>query len=203
HGAPGGSGHRKGGDHPRPRPAAPVAVRLSRSRRGPRPLGRVRACRSARDAAREGVRSAHGIRLFPFLFGEHPRSSGHARDLGDLDRGGAVVPGAQRLRDDPPGGRRRAHARDVPVESSNGDMNAQGEMSMNWLSLGRSLIAAAAMAALAPYAVAQQASSAGLDARKMDPAELEDVHKPRPYSPYANRNFPTRPFFGDTHLHTE
>lgn len=25
---------------------------------------------------------------------------------------------------------------------------------------------------------------------------------PRPYSPYADRNFPTRPFFGDTHLHT-
>lgn len=24
----------------------------------------------------------------------------------------------------------------------------------------------------------------------------------RPYSPYAERNFPTRPFFGDTHLHT-
>ena len=24
----------------------------------------------------------------------------------------------------------------------------------------------------------------------------------RPYSPYADRNFPTRPLFGDTHLHT-
>jgi hypothetical protein len=24
----------------------------------------------------------------------------------------------------------------------------------------------------------------------------------RPYSPYAGRDFPTRPFFGDTHLHT-
>ena len=23
-----------------------------------------------------------------------------------------------------------------------------------------------------------------------------------PYSPYAGRNFPTRPYFGDTHLHT-
>ena len=23
-----------------------------------------------------------------------------------------------------------------------------------------------------------------------------------PYSPYAGRNFPTRPLFGDTHLHT-
>ena len=26
--------------------------------------------------------------------------------------------------------------------------------------------------------------------------------KKRPYSPYANRNFPERPLFGDTHLHT-
>ncbi|MDB6133702.1 MAG: hypothetical protein JWM59_1945 [Verrucomicrobiales bacterium] len=26
--------------------------------------------------------------------------------------------------------------------------------------------------------------------------------KTRPYSPYADRKFPTRPFFGDTHLHT-
>ena len=26
---------------------------------------------------------------------------------------------------------------------------------------------------------------------------------PKPaYSPYVNRDFPTRPFFGDTHLHT-
>jgi hypothetical protein len=28
------------------------------------------------------------------------------------------------------------------------------------------------------------------------------VFPKRPYSPYANRNFPSRPFFGDTHLHT-
>ena len=34
-------------------------------------------------------------------------------------------------------------------------------------------------------------------------ADLEKVHpKKAPYSPYAGRSFPTRPFFGDTHLHT-
>ena len=34
-------------------------------------------------------------------------------------------------------------------------------------------------------------------------ANLEKVHPTKPpYSPYAGRNFPTRPFFGDTHLHT-
>jgi hypothetical protein len=31
---------------------------------------------------------------------------------------------------------------------------------------------------------------------------MEGVLKKRPYSPYANRNFPERPLFGDTHLHT-
>ncbi|MFD0980029.1 DUF3604 domain-containing protein [Tropicimonas aquimaris] len=30
----------------------------------------------------------------------------------------------------------------------------------------------------------------------------EDVLPGRPYSPYADRAFPTRPFFGDTHVHT-
>ena len=36
-----------------------------------------------------------------------------------------------------------------------------------------------------------------------DKADLEKVHPTKPpYSPYAGRNFPTRPLFGDTHLHT-
>ena len=32
--------------------------------------------------------------------------------------------------------------------------------------------------------------------------QIERVLPKPPYSPYANRDFPTRPFFGDTHLHT-
>ena len=37
----------------------------------------------------------------------------------------------------------------------------------------------------------------------IDKAALEKVHPTKPpYSPYAGRNFPTRPLFGDTHLHT-
>jgi hypothetical protein len=36
----------------------------------------------------------------------------------------------------------------------------------------------------------------------MDKATAEQVFKKPGYSPYAGRNFPTRPFFGDTHLHT-
>ncbi len=36
-----------------------------------------------------------------------------------------------------------------------------------------------------------------------DAADLGKVYPAKPpYSPYAGRNFPTRPFFGDTHLHT-
>ncbi|WP_455241515.1 DUF3604 domain-containing protein, partial [Petrachloros mirabilis] len=41
------------------------------------------------------------------------------------------------------------------------------------------------------------------DIGSADKATLEKVHPTKPsYSPYAGRNFPTRPFFGDTHLHT-
>ncbi|MGK2925776.1 MAG: DUF3604 domain-containing protein [Lysobacterales bacterium] len=45
------------------------------------------------------------------------------------------------------------------------------------------------------------AASPGLAAP--DQATAESIHSAKPnYSPYAGRNFPTRPFFGDTHLHT-
>jgi hypothetical protein len=41
------------------------------------------------------------------------------------------------------------------------------------------------------------------DAGQLDKAKADKVFPVRPgYSPYAERNFPTRPFFGDTHLHT-
>jgi hypothetical protein len=41
------------------------------------------------------------------------------------------------------------------------------------------------------------------DIGQVDKADLEKVHPTKPpYSPYAGRNFPTRPLFGDTHLHT-
>ena len=40
------------------------------------------------------------------------------------------------------------------------------------------------------------------DVGTITPERMEGVLKKRPYSPYANRNFPERPLFGDTHLHT-
>jgi hypothetical protein len=40
------------------------------------------------------------------------------------------------------------------------------------------------------------------DIGTLDRAAADRASKPRPYSPYAGRAFPTRPLFGDTHLHT-
>ena len=49
-------------------------------------------------------------------------------------------------------------------------------------------------------------SSAGLadgDVGTMTPEKLEGSFPQKPpYSPYAGRDFPLRPLFGDTHLHT-
>jgi hypothetical protein len=43
----------------------------------------------------------------------------------------------------------------------------------------------------------------GSDVGTLDKAKADLVHaSKRPYSPYAGRQFPTRPYFGDTHLHT-
>jgi hypothetical protein len=70
---------------------------------------------------------------------------------------------------------------------------------MNNTSLRSSgLVAAMALglAALPGWVAAQ-------DIGQADSAELERVHPSKPgYSPYAGRNFPTVPLFGDTHLHT-
>jgi hypothetical protein len=51
-----------------------------------------------------------------------------------------------------------------------------------------------------PALAADQGSS---DVGTLDRASADKLFPAkRPYSPYAGRNFPTRPFFGDTHLHT-
>ena len=48
---------------------------------------------------------------------------------------------------------------------------------------------------------AESLSSPGLSAP--DQATAERAHPSKPtYSPYVGRNYPTRPYFGDTHLHT-
>src|SRR5215203_605632 len=51
-----------------------------------------------------------------------------------------------------------------------------------------------------PATAQEQASS---DVGTLDQGTAEKLFpKKRAYSPYAGRNFPTRPLFGDTHLHT-
>ncbi|WP_170825400.1 DUF3604 domain-containing protein [Ruegeria sp. HKCCA5426] len=42
----------------------------------------------------------------------------------------------------------------------------------------------------------------GVFAQEAPPEASDSVLKGRPYSPYADRAFPTRPLFGDTHVHT-
>lgn len=54
-------------------------------------------------------------------------------------------------------------------------------------------------AALASGSAAAQTQG---DAGEISPERLAGTVKPRPYSPYADRSFPERPLFGDTHLHT-
>ncbi len=44
--------------------------------------------------------------------------------------------------------------------------------------------------------------TASTDLGTLDKEKAGEAFKKRPYSPYADRKFPTRPFFGDTHLHT-
>jgi hypothetical protein len=56
------------------------------------------------------------------------------------------------------------------------------------------------VAGLALPAMAQV--GAQTDAGTLDQTTAEQAFKKPPYSPYAGRNFPTRPLFGDTHLHT-
>ena len=59
----------------------------------------------------------------------------------------------------------------------------------------RSVVAGLAMLGFTSSAKSQDAGSPAQD-------RLQQVLPKPPYSPYAGRDFPTRPFFGDTHLHT-
>jgi len=50
-------------------------------------------------------------------------------------------------------------------------------------------------------ACAPELSSTDSPSAKANPAAKAEISKP--YSPYVKQNFPTRVFWGDTHLHTE
>jgi len=63
----------------------------------------------------------------------------------------------------------------------------------------RNLVGAVVTLALVGAGVAMSVSAG--DTGTPDKAKLEKTFA-RPYSPYAKRDYPTRPLFGDTHMHT-
>jgi len=63
------------------------------------------------------------------------------------------------------------------------------------------MILTLAIASLAILVLAQEHASTDIGTLDQDSAGNAFPSKPA-YSPYAGRNFPTRPLFGDTHLHT-
>ena len=58
--------------------------------------------------------------------------------------------------------------------------------------------ALAATTALSGPALAQETTDRGT----LNPATVQELFPKLGYSPYAGKTYPTRPFFGDTHLHT-
>src|SRR5215210_3772045 len=63
--------------------------------------------------------------------------------------------------------------------------------------------ALAAVCAASVFAATAAAQDVATDIGTIDKATAEKAFPAKPpYSPYAGRNFPTRPYFGDTHTHT-
>jgi len=64
------------------------------------------------------------------------------------------------------------------------------------------VLGSASLLALGLSSAAFAQSSVTTDVGTLDRETAEKVQPRQPYSPPAGRNFPSRPFFGDTHLHT-
>jgi hypothetical protein len=63
--------------------------------------------------------------------------------------------------------------------------------------------ALASVCAASVFATTVGAQDAATDIGTLDKEAADKAFPAKPpYSPYAGRNFPTRPYFGDTHLHT-
>ena len=67
--------------------------------------------------------------------------------------------------------------------------------------ISRAILANAFAAGLLAAPSLAQEVTTDIGTLDKDAVEKAFPAKP-PYSPYAGRNFPTRPFFGDTHTHT-
>jgi len=69
-------------------------------------------------------------------------------------------------------------------------------------SRNRTVLLALLIGSLTPCALADERSGVGVSGIA-DQAQLDKVHPSKPnYSPYAGRNYPTMPLFGETHMHT-
>src|SRR5438270_13719659 len=68
------------------------------------------------------------------------------------------------------------------------------------INIGLTMLVAAFAVSSASLGFAQQAGTT--DIGTLDKESADQAFKQKPYSPYAGRAFPTRPLFGDTHLHT-
>src|SRR5271165_6238891 len=66
---------------------------------------------------------------------------------------------------------------------------------------GRILLGLASLALMALVVWAQPPPPPTTDVGTLDKEAIQGAFK-KPYSPYAGRTYPTRPLFGDTHLHT-
>ena len=63
------------------------------------------------------------------------------------------------------------------------------------------LVLGSAAVGLMALAVLAQQPAPNTDIGTLDKESADKAFK-KPYSPYADRHFPTRVYFGDTHLHT-
>ena len=75
------------------------------------------------------------------------------------------------------------------------------EIGSLWTSADKAIGIALAVAVALPALAAAGPGAPGLPAPDAEKTAAAFPAK-RPYSPYAGRNFPSRPYFGDTHLHT-
>ena len=95
----------------------------------------------------------------------------------------------------------RGQRQDILWEVSMRSRQALLTNAMTMPSPSQPVLAFALALALSGPAWAQEAVNT--DIGTLDKATAEKVFPAkRPYSPYAGRNFPTRPLFGDTHVHT-
>ena len=99
---------------------------------------------------------------------------------------------------------------DPPTIAHAWDERARGKISENAMSPAALLVGAATALLLswAPAPAPAQTEDDGAAAQgfdmAIDPAELRATRRlgPRSFSPYANRDFPTRPLWGDQHVHS-